>query len=153
MLQRVAVAGHQIGVLVLLEADAVPGAVHEVRPVATLVDDAAGNGVDVLARGTHRGRAHGFGLSALEDGVEVAELGQWLTGEHGAGDVRAVAVEGAAEVAHDRLATPDHPRPGRVVGAGRVGPAAHDGEVHPLVTGLDQAFPDLARDGGLGAAD
>ena len=74
-------------------------------------------------------------------------------GEDGAGDVGAVAVEGAAEVADDGLAGADDAVAGVVVGAGRVGPAADDGEVDDLVPGVDEPVADLARHLGLGAAD
>ena len=47
--EPVAVADHDVGVLVLLDADAVAGAVHEEVAVAGVVDDVAGRGVDRLA--------------------------------------------------------------------------------------------------------
>ena len=51
-----------------------PGAVDEVRPVAALGDERAGDGVDVLARSADRGGVDRGGLRLLEHGVEVAEL-------------------------------------------------------------------------------
>src|SRR5438067_2065972 len=47
--QRVAVAADDVRILVLLQPDAVAGAMDEVLAVAAVVDDAAGDGVDVLA--------------------------------------------------------------------------------------------------------
>src|SRR5579864_7045476 len=55
---RLAVPADQVGVLVLLQPDTVAGAVDEVRPVAALLDDAAGHGVDVLARRAARRGLH-----------------------------------------------------------------------------------------------
>src|SRR5205814_452507 len=132
-----AVSGDDERVLVLLEADAVAGAVDEVGAVAAVGDDAAGHGVDVLGRYAGAHGADGLGLGSLEDGVEVAELGRRLTGEHRACDVRAVPVHGAAEVAHDSLPAPDDPLARVVVGAGGIRAAADDGEVHVLVALLD----------------
>ena len=59
--ERLAVAADDVGVFVLLDADAVAGAMDEVRAVAAVGDDAAGDAVDVLARradgrGVDRGR-------------------------------------------------------------------------------------------------
>src|SRR5436309_15397409 len=47
------VARHQVRILVLLQADAVAGAVHEELAVAGAVDDRPGGGVDVLAGDPH----------------------------------------------------------------------------------------------------
>src|SRR5205807_1852989 len=67
--QTFAVAGHDVRVLVLLQPDAVARAVHEVRPVPALGDDAAGDGVDVFARNARARGAHGLGLRMLQHGV------------------------------------------------------------------------------------
>src|SRR5207248_5651908 len=72
--QGLAVAADEVGVLVLLEADAVARAVHEVGPVPALGDQPAGDRVDVLARCTDHCGSHGLGLGPLENGVQVAEL-------------------------------------------------------------------------------
>ena len=151
--ERLAVATDQVGVLVLLQPDAVAGAVDEVRTVAAVVDEASGDGVDVLARRAHRGGVDRGGLRGLEHGVEIAVLRRWRSGEHRARDVGAVAVEGAAEVAHDRLTRGDDAPAGAVVRAGRVGPAPHDGEVHALMTLGHEPAPDVARHIGLGTTD
>ncbi len=73
--QRLAVAPHQVGVLVLVEADPVAGAVDEGVAVAPFGDELAGHGVDVLAGGAHLGCGDRRGLGLLEHVVEVAELG------------------------------------------------------------------------------
>ena len=54
--ERAVVALDDVRVLVLLHADAVTGAVHEVLAVAGVGDDLAGGAVDVLAGRADRGR-------------------------------------------------------------------------------------------------
>src|SRR5437016_9853390 len=60
--ERLTVAADEVRVLVLLEPDAVPGSVDEIGSVAALVDEAAGDAVDVLAWRSRHGGAHGLGL-------------------------------------------------------------------------------------------
>ena len=67
-----------VRVLVLLDADAVAGAVDEVVAVAALGDDAPGDGVDVLARRADDRRRHRGPLRLVQHGVQVAELGRRL---------------------------------------------------------------------------
>ena len=73
----VRVAGDDVRVLVLLDADAVAGAVDELLAPAGLGDDPPGRGVDLLARRAddrrgHRGllgvEQHGVGLGHLRSG-------------------------------------------------------------------------------------
>src|SRR5581483_5558577 len=73
LFERVARAGgDERDRLVVAEADAVPGVVDEVLPVAALGDDAAADGVDLL--GAHAGPGGGQrgGLGALDELVHLA---------------------------------------------------------------------------------
>src|SRR5205823_12319098 len=102
--QRVAVSAHQVGILVFFQTDAVTGAMDELRPVSSCFDQPPGDAVHVFARRAHGCRRNPFRLRFLQHLVEVAELARRLSGEYGAGDVRAVTVEGAPEVADDGFA-------------------------------------------------
>ena len=69
--------GDDVGVLVLLDADAVAGAVDEPLAVAGVGDDVAGGGVDrprtavPTTAAAHRGR-----LGLVQHGVDLGELGR-----------------------------------------------------------------------------
>ena len=124
-------------------------------PKPAFVDDAAGHGVDVLGRHPRPHRRHRRLLGGQENGVAVATSAPGSPVDHRPGDVGAVADVGsvvvlAAEVADHHLARPDPPGPGLVVGAGPVGPTAHDGEVHLPMTGGQQPGRDVLRHFGLG---
>ena len=128
------VARHDVRILVALEADAVAGAMDEVLAEAGVGDHLAAGRIDVLgghARlAPHRSRSC---WAAAEHVVQAAELvGRALIVVAGhperARDVRAVALEPAADVEHDRLAGLDHPLARLVVRRGRVGTAGHDPE-------------------------
>ena len=143
--ERRRVPGHHVGVLVLLDPDAVADAVDEAVAVAGGRDRRrARRGRPPrrpCRRRRRRRRRPGRGSQHL---VELGELALGLAGDDRAGDVRAVAdavaeAERAAEVADDDLARADAARAGLVVRAGRVGPAPDDGEVHPVVALLDEA--------------
>ena len=74
------------------------------------------------------------------------------------GDVGAVADpvrpgHRPTDVEQDRLAGPDDPLAGFVMGARRVGAGRHDGEVHPLVALIDDPTGDLGGHVGFGATD
>ena len=153
-----AVADDDVGVLVLLDADAVAGAVDEPLAVPGVGDDVAGGGVDGLRRGADPAGRHRGGLGLVEHRVDLGHLGGRLTGDDAAGDVGAVAgaafgEHGAAEVAQHDLAGGDDPRARLVVGAGRVLAGRHDGEVHPLVALGQDAAAEVGRHLGLGAPD
>ena len=68
--QRQGVAGDDVGILVLLEADAVAGAVDERVAVAARGDDRPGRPVDRLAGRPRPGRRHSGGLGPLEQVVQ-----------------------------------------------------------------------------------
>ena len=65
------VPDHQIGVLVLLDADPVTGAVDELLAVAGLGDDPAGHAVDVLGGDPGTGRGHRRLLCGSESVVAI----------------------------------------------------------------------------------
>src|SRR5205085_168539 len=143
--ERLAVAAHDVGVLVLLEPDPMTGAVHEPLAIAAVADELAGYTVDVLARRAHHRRGNGRRLRLLEHAVQLPNLGGWLaTGPHAPGDVGAVAVRhGAAEVAQDHLVGVDDPAAGVVMGAGSVLAGRDDGEVDLGVAFGDQPATDV----------
>ncbi len=153
------VPGHQlewvsrddVGILVLLEPDAVAGAVDEELAVTSVGDDLPGRVVDVLARGPHGRRGDSGSLSRPEDRVRFGDLGARLAGEHATGDVAAVAVHRAAEVAEHDLSLLDGPVGSVVVRARRVLAGGDDREVHPLVALGDESGSDVLRDLRLGA--
>ena len=106
----VGVAGDDVGVLVLLDADAVAGAVDEriarSRPSAMIV---AGRGVDRPRTACRRSPAATAGrLRLVQHGVDLGELGRRLAGAHAAGDVGAVAdaVRRRASCRRSRTARP-----------------------------------------------
>ena len=147
------VARHEIGVLVLLDPDPVPGAVDEVLAQAGLGDGGARHGVDVLGRDPGSHRVHGGLLRGEQHRVAVAHLGAGLAHRHGAGDVGAVAdvvVQRvlATEVAHHGVAWADDALAGLVMRARPVGATAHDGEVDAAVSRRQQP-----RAEGLGHLD
>ena len=72
--QRGAVARDDVGVLVLLDADAVTGAMDELLAPARVGDDPAGGGVDLLARGADDGGRHRGLLRLEEHGVGLGHL-------------------------------------------------------------------------------
>ena len=130
---RQVVALDHVRVLVGLHADAVAGAVDEPLPEAGVGDDLARGPVDVLARRTHHPGGHTGGLRRVEHGVRLGHLGGWFAERDAAGDVAAVAVLGATEVAQHELAGADHPIRRVVVRRGRVLPRGDDGEVDDVV--------------------
>src|SRR4029077_4797184 len=83
--------------------------------------------------------------------VRVAHLGIDVADDEHPGDVGAVAVHGAAEVAEHDVAALDHAVARVVVRAGGVGAGRASGEVRPLVTALEHALDELAVDVELGA--
>ncbi len=134
------VPGHQVRVLVLLDADAVPGAVDEVLPQPGVGDDPTRHRVDVRSGGPGPHRPHRRLLGLEQHGVTAQDLGVGLADHDRAGDVGAVAhlvVQGvlAAEVAHHGVSHADDTFARVVVWAGTVGSAPHDGEVHPAMAG------------------
>src|SRR5690606_16126871 len=152
------VAGDDVGVLVLLDADAVPGPVDEPVAVAGLGDDAARHGVDLLARRADGGGGDRRPLGLVQHRVGVADLGRRLADVHAAGDVAAVAdaqlvVHRAPEVAQHDVPGADDPAARLVVGAGGVLAGGDDGEVDRAVALLDDPPPELPGHLGLGPAD
>ena len=155
-LERGAVARDDVGVFVLLDADAVAGAVDELLAPAGLGDDPAGGGVDLLARRADDGGRHRRLLRVEQHGVGLGHLLGRLAEVHAARDVGAVAdavvaEHGAAEVAEHHLALADDAIAGLVVGAGGVVAGRDDGEVHPVVALGPQAASELGRHLRLGA--
>ena len=143
--------GDDVRILVGLGADAVTGAVHEVLAVAGVVDHGARRGVDRLARRADGRGLHPGLLRGDEHVVRVAHLGIDVADDEHAGDVGAVAVHGAAEVAQHDVAALDHAVGRIVVRAGRVGAGGDDGEVGALVPAVEHALDQLAVDVELGA--
>ena len=151
--QGLGVAGHDVGILVGLQPDAVAGAVHEELAVAGRGDRLPGRRVDGLGGDAGPdGRARGL-LGGLEHAVVLGELRRRLADGVGAGAVRAVAAgHGPADVHHDHVAGLEDP-PGRgVMRAGGVRPGRHDREVGLGVALLDDGVADVGGDLLLGAA-
>ena len=71
--QRVAL--DDVGILVLLHADAVAGAVDEVLAVARLVDDRTGRPVDILTRRADHPGGDADALRFVEHGVRLGHVG------------------------------------------------------------------------------
>src|SRR5262245_65022403 len=104
--ERLVVAGHQVRVLVALEADSVPGPVDERLAIALAVDDVPGGRVDRLGRGA-RADGPGRGLLRGEQHAEqvtvflVRPVGVVAAGDpQGPGRVAVVPAERAADVEH-----------------------------------------------------
>ena len=76
------VALHDVGVLVLLDADAVARAVEELLAVARVGDDHPRGGIDVLARGADRGGGDRRGLRLVQHRVDLGHLGRRLAQVH-----------------------------------------------------------------------
>ena len=73
--QRLVIAGHDVGILVDLEADAVTRAMDEAVAESRVGDDRPRSGVDRLAGGARPDRRTRFGLGTLEDRVAGQEVG------------------------------------------------------------------------------
>src|SRR5580658_10307374 len=130
-LEHLAVAGHDVRVLVYLQADPVTGAVEERLAVAGLGDRLAGGRVYRLGGDARPDGGACRLLGALQDLVVGREFGRRLTDRVGAGAVRAVTRgHHAADVHHHGVAGLQDPVRYLVVRAGRVGPRGHDHEVH-----------------------
>jgi MoxR-like ATPase len=87
----------------------VAGAVDKALAIAGRLDHPARRRVDLLAARARPDRSEGCLLRSLDDAVDRAELVAGRADVRGAGHVRAVAVEHAAEVADERVARRDHP--------------------------------------------
>jgi len=109
---------------VLLEADPVPGAVHEEGPVAGLGDHPAGGPVHLLGRDPGGGGLDPGLLSGPDHQEDLEEARLRLAHEEGAGDVGAVPLEPPPEVHHHRVPVADHPVARLVVGEAPFGPDA-----------------------------
>ena len=150
--QRLAVAGDDVRLLVALEPDPVTGPMEERVAVALGLDRIAGGGVDGLGGDPGPDRAGRGGLGALQDAEQVPEPLVGAVRRVAAGhperarDVRAVAVDRAADVEDDRLAGRDDALRRLVMGRGGVRARADDREMGLLVAFGDEALADLARD-------
>src|SRR6185436_16322748 len=108
-LQRPGVAADDVGLLVDVHADAVPGAVDEPLPQPGLGDHPAGDAVDLLGRDAGPHARHRLLLGVLQHGVGLADLpGRPVTDDVGAGGVGVVpARQRAADVDNDEIADLD----------------------------------------------
>jgi hypothetical protein len=150
-LERIAVSGHDVRVLVRLEPDAVAGPVEEGRAEAGPGDRLARGRVDRL--GGHAGPHRGAGrlLGVVQDLVVRGELGRRLAESVGPGAVRAVpGGHRAADVDHHDIARGQHPVRHLVVRAGRVRPGPDDHEVHGGVSRGQDRLGDHRAHGPLG---
>lgn len=136
-----------------LQADAVSGAVYEVRPVSGVGDDVPADGVQPLGGDAW---PYGVGLGALgtqQYVVESAEVRGRLARRVHTGGVGAVAVQGrTADVDDHGVAGPDRAVGQFVVRAGAVGPGADDHEVDPNVALGDHRLRDVPADLAFGAS-
>ena len=153
-LERPGVAADDVGLLVHVDADAVPGAVDEPLPQPGLGDRPPRGRVDLL--GGHPGphARHRPLLGVLEHRVGLADLGRRLPADRvGAGGVGVVAArQRTADVDHDDVADLDHPVRHVVVRARAVGTRADDHERRLRVPLLDDRGRDVGRGLRLGAA-
>src|SRR4051812_44513286 len=106
-LDRAVLALDHVRRLVGRETDAVAGAVDESLAVAGIGDHTPGRAVDVLAGDADADRFDRGLLRAADDLVHLGLLRGRLAHVDGASHVRAVAILGAAEVEHDRVALLD----------------------------------------------
>src|SRR6266511_4231875 len=150
-LQRLPVAGHDIGVLMLVQADAVAGPVDEVLAVARGGDHVAAGGVDRLGGDAGPDRGAAGELGGVQHRVRLLEAGRRFADDQRAGGVGAIAVQPAADVDHHRVARLDDSPGGDVVGAGGVRAGADDREARLVVAAADGRL-DLAGQLQLGPA-
>src|SRR5206468_9684964 len=113
--------------LVLSEADAVPGAVHEVWPVARLLDGPPGSQVHLVDRYPWANHRQGIADSGFDSAVDVPVSGRWLSQRRHPRDVRAISIDLAAQIEQHRFAGLGAPRAGVMVRKRAVGPRPHDG--------------------------
>src|SRR5581483_7041934 len=105
LFERVARAGgDERDRLVVAEADAVPGVVDEVLPVAALGDDTAADGVDLLGARAGPGGGQRRGLGALDELVHLALAVARRTDGDRPRHVGPVAVHHDAELDDDEVA-------------------------------------------------
>ncbi len=142
-----------------LHADPVARPVDEVAAEAGVGDPLPPGPVDLLGRCAHGRGPHRRGLGLVEHriGLQVLPLGP-LPHPDAAGDVGAVADavvahHRPAEVAQHRLAAPDDPITGLVMGARGVLTRGHDREVHPIVSLGEDLPPEFGRHLGLRGSD
>src|SRR5215208_2744241 len=112
--ERFVIAGHEVWILVSLEADPVAGPVEEILAVSLGRNDPASSRIDRLAGDPWPDGRRCVLLGSSEDPEEVAEFlirplsGVAASHPQGPGDVAAVAAQCSADVQNDRLAGPDH---------------------------------------------
>ena len=105
-----------VRILMLLEADSVPGAVEEAGSLPRRVDHGASGGIDRFAAHPWANMIHRRLVGTLQDLVAAQVVVGWrhrpIRTSHpdGARGVRTVATEDAANVEHDRIAGVDHAR-------------------------------------------
>ena len=126
---------------------------HEVLAEPGVVDHAAGGTIDVFTRGSHDRRGDRRRLGRLQHLIGLGDIRGHLAGEDTPGDVGAVAVHRAAEIAQHDLVLPDHATTGVVVRAGGVLPRCDDREVDLLVALCDDPRRQVGRDLGFRATD
>src|SRR4029453_17541802 len=88
-LQRLVVAGDDVGVLVLLQPDPVAGPVHEQLAVAAGGDRVAAGGVDGGGRDPGPDGGAAGQLGGVEQCIQLLEPGWWLADDQGPGGVGA----------------------------------------------------------------
>src|SRR6266511_2957969 len=137
-LERLGVPLHDVGMFVLLQANAVTNSMDEAIAISGIRDHPAGSPVDLLGGDA---RPHGLAgglLSLANDLVALLLLRGRLPYRDRPGHVRAVASHPATEVQDDRVPTLDGPFPGLVMRRGTVRARAHDGEGRGLTAVLDE---------------
>ena len=96
-------------------------------------DDAPSRAVDLFARGTDYASSNGCSLSFLQHRVGISDLSGWRAQIHAAGDIAAVAIHRATEIAQQNFVLADHAIAGAVVWRRRIFAGGNNGEVHHLM--------------------
>ena len=92
-------------------------------------------------------------MRSVEHGVGIGHLGRRFAEVHAPGDVAAVPVHRAAEVAQHDLAVANHARTWVVVRRRRVLAGRNDRKIDDIVPLVDQASRDVGAHRSLGATD
>jgi 5'-3' exonuclease len=148
------IPGDDVGLLMGFQADAVAGAMDEVAPQSSVLQQSTGNGVHLGTRdsGSHRG--HGLALGALEGGISVEVVPTRITECVRASLVAAISVgHGPADVDHDGIAPREDTIRHLMVRACAMRTGSHDHEIDAHVARLQDERRNVATDLTLGAAD
>ena len=140
-----AIAFHEVGIFVAIEADAVAGAVQEGGPIPRCGDVPAGDRIDLLCGDPRPHRFEGQLLRFLRDLVDAAELRRGLAEVEAARDVRTVTAPAAAKIDDQGVPFGQASFAGFVMGRGAVGPGADDATTAQLQAAVHEALVQAAQ--------